>query len=142
MVAVLLYRMQGGMKAVLWADTMQFFIMVSGLAAILIQGTIKLGGIANIWKICEQGGRINFFEYLFNLVFSCTLCVALCKPVARISLYSCVAPIILQGDPPLSSRPLLRLNQGSRGHPKNLLVLRCWFENWFLVNVDLAGLPL
>lgn len=51
------------MKAVLWADTIQFFIMVAGLLAIAIQGTVKLGGTANIWRICEEGGRINFNRY-------------------------------------------------------------------------------
>lgn len=50
------------MKAVLWADTMQFFLMMAGLLAIFIQGILKLGGISNIWNISKQGGRLNFFE--------------------------------------------------------------------------------
>ena len=47
------------MKAVLWADTIQCFIMVAGQLAILIRGMIDMGGIHKVWDIAQQGGRIN-----------------------------------------------------------------------------------
>ena len=47
------------MKAVLWADTIQSFIMVAGLVAVIIQGFMDMGGIYKVWEIAEQGGRIN-----------------------------------------------------------------------------------
>lgn len=78
------YTSLGGMKAVLWADTMQFFIMVSGLAAILIQGTIKLGGISNVWRICEQGGRINFFQFSPNPFVRSTFWIFLIGGIFRV----------------------------------------------------------
>ncbi len=56
-----IYLLQGGMKAVLWADTLQFVIMVAGLIGIIIQGTLRVGGIQKMWKIAEEGGRLNFF---------------------------------------------------------------------------------
>ena len=53
---------QGGMKAVVWADTIQLMIMVAGQLAILIQVTINQGGMTQIFNIAEEGGRINFRE--------------------------------------------------------------------------------
>ena len=47
------------MKAVLWADTLQCFIMLAGLLAVLIRATIDVGGIEQVWKIAKDGGRIN-----------------------------------------------------------------------------------
>ena len=44
----------------LWADTVQCVIMVAGLLAVLIRGTVIVGGISHVWSIAEQGGRINF----------------------------------------------------------------------------------
>ena len=54
---------QGGMKAVLWADTLQAFIMLAGLVAVVIQGSLVLGGPSNIWQRAQQGGRINLDKY-------------------------------------------------------------------------------
>ena len=60
---------QGGLKAVLWADTVQMFIMMAGILAILIKGCITLGGIGNVWAMAEQGGRINFNKWVFIGLF-------------------------------------------------------------------------
>ena len=38
--------LQGGIKAVLWADTVQLLIMISGLLAVAIRGCMEVGGIA------------------------------------------------------------------------------------------------
>ena len=51
------------MKAVLWADTIQMSIMVAGQLAVVIQGSIKVGGFSKVWQIAEEGGRINFNKY-------------------------------------------------------------------------------
>ena len=47
------------MKAVLWADTIQFFIMMAGQLAIIICGTFDMGGIYKVWELAQQGGRTN-----------------------------------------------------------------------------------
>ncbi|ELT90273.1 hypothetical protein CAPTEDRAFT_177302 [Capitella teleta] len=54
------YTTLGGMKAVLWADTAQMVIMLGGILAVIIQGTISVGGMGKVWQIAEDGGRINF----------------------------------------------------------------------------------
>lgn len=51
---------QGGMKAVLWSDTVQAMIMLAGLIACLVQGTRAVGGLGQVWEIADRGGRINF----------------------------------------------------------------------------------
>ena len=53
---------QGGMKAVVWVDTIQLMVMVAGQLAILIQVTINQGGMTQIFNIAQEGGRINFRE--------------------------------------------------------------------------------
>lgn len=50
------------MKAVLWTDTLQSLLMVSGLVAVIITGVIKEGGIGNIWEVNRMSGRLDFME--------------------------------------------------------------------------------
>uniref|UniRef100_H2YWR7 Sodium-coupled monocarboxylate transporter 1 n=1 Tax=Ciona savignyi TaxID=51511 RepID=H2YWR7_CIOSA len=57
------YSCLGGLKGVIWTDALQASIMLVGFVAILIQGSLKLGGFANIWKLCEQGSRIEFGQF-------------------------------------------------------------------------------
>lgn len=56
------YTTIGGLKAVIWTDTVQFLVMNGSIFLIIIMGTINEGGLSNIWKIAEDSGRINFFE--------------------------------------------------------------------------------
>ncbi|XP_070536023.1 sodium-dependent multivitamin transporter-like [Ptychodera flava] len=57
------YTSLGGMKAVIWTDVFQTFIMFAGLLAIIIQGSIAMGGFGEIWRINEEGGRVQFFNF-------------------------------------------------------------------------------
>ncbi|XP_067672715.1 sodium-coupled monocarboxylate transporter 1-like [Haliotis asinina] len=56
------YTAVGGMKAVLWTDTLQAVIIAVGLFAVLIQGSIVMGGFQNAWNIAANRSRINFHE--------------------------------------------------------------------------------
>ncbi|XP_051888968.1 sodium-coupled monocarboxylate transporter 1-like [Pristis pectinata] len=58
-----LYTTLGGIKAVVWTDVFQICIMAAGLLAVLIQGLIRIGGIEKVWKIAEEGGRLNFLDF-------------------------------------------------------------------------------
>ena len=51
------------MKAVMWTDVFQVTMMMAGLLAVLIQGSIDNGGFINIWQIAKEGGRIQFDEW-------------------------------------------------------------------------------
>lgn len=52
------------MKAVLWTDTFQTTMMITGLLATLIQGCIEMGGFTNAWKIAKENERVYFDEYV------------------------------------------------------------------------------
>ncbi|BFZ06706.1 hypothetical protein BsWGS_09745 [Bradybaena similaris] len=62
LVAVI-YTAFGGLKAVIWTDVFQAFVMFAGIFAILIKGTIDAGGPKAVWDTAEEGGRLNFFNF-------------------------------------------------------------------------------
>ncbi|XP_035684267.1 sodium-coupled monocarboxylate transporter 1-like [Branchiostoma floridae] len=57
------YTALGGMKAVMWTDTFQVFVMVAGFLAVIIQGTIEAGGPARVWELNRKGQRLEFFNF-------------------------------------------------------------------------------
>ncbi|XP_048776215.2 sodium-coupled monocarboxylate transporter 1-like [Ostrea edulis] len=57
------YTALGGLRAVVWTDTFQTFVVIAGLIAIIAQGSIDLGGFGNIWKIANNGNRIFFIDW-------------------------------------------------------------------------------
>ncbi|XP_044541294.1 sodium/iodide cotransporter [Gracilinanus agilis] len=56
------YTTVGGMKAVIWTDVFQVFVMLSGFVAILIQGTLLVGGAHRVLDIARNHSRINLNE--------------------------------------------------------------------------------
>ncbi|XP_055642671.1 sodium-coupled monocarboxylate transporter 1-like [Toxorhynchites rutilus septentrionalis] len=56
------YTTVGGIRAVIWTDTLQFGAMLLALAVVMILGTLQLGGIVNIYKIADAGGRLIWFN--------------------------------------------------------------------------------
>lgn len=61
--ASIVYTAVGGFKAVIWTDVFQCAIMLSGMLALLILGTKQIGGVKETWKIADEGGRINLFNF-------------------------------------------------------------------------------
>ncbi|GFY47356.1 putative sodium-dependent multivitamin transporter [Trichonephila inaurata madagascariensis] len=57
------YSTLGGMRAVLWTDLFQSLIMLSAAFAVCIKGTMDVGGLSEVWRIAEEGQRIQFFEF-------------------------------------------------------------------------------
>lgn len=61
------YTFLGGLKAVVFMDTIQYFVLVFGSILILIVGFVKVGGIDGlVSKVAEVGGpgRENFFNLI------------------------------------------------------------------------------
>ncbi|XP_071499449.1 sodium-coupled monocarboxylate transporter 1-like [Diadema antillarum] len=56
------YSTVGGIKAVLWADTLQALVIVSGLMAVIVKGTIDVGGVDEVIRRGVEGNRIYFTE--------------------------------------------------------------------------------
>ncbi|CAB3225698.1 unnamed protein product [Arctia plantaginis] len=61
-VVCIFYTTLGGLKAVVWTDTLQTVLMYFGVIFVLGYGTWRLGGIANVFAINQQGDRLEFFN--------------------------------------------------------------------------------
>nr|XP_020511295.1 sodium/iodide cotransporter-like [Labrus bergylta]XP_020511301.1 sodium/iodide cotransporter-like [Labrus bergylta] len=58
-----LYTTLGGIKAVIWTDVFQIIVMFSGFVAVLIRGTVLVGGPALVLEIAKNGSRVNFNDF-------------------------------------------------------------------------------
>ncbi|XP_038077160.1 sodium-coupled monocarboxylate transporter 2-like [Patiria miniata] len=58
-----IYTVIGGIKAVLWTDSLQMILMLAAVIAIIIKGSMELDGFGNVWRIASEGQRTNFFEF-------------------------------------------------------------------------------
>ncbi|KAJ8683290.1 hypothetical protein QAD02_019082 [Eretmocerus hayati] len=61
------YTSMGGVKAVVWTDTIQFIFLILGTLSILVLGIQSVGGVSNGYEIANEGGRLIFFEAIFLL---------------------------------------------------------------------------
>ncbi|XP_034172067.1 sodium-coupled monocarboxylate transporter 2 isoform X2 [Osmia lignaria lignaria] len=61
-IVCIFYTTIGGLKAVVWADTVQMTVTLGSLCAVFILGTIAVGGFAETWRISEEGSRIIFWN--------------------------------------------------------------------------------
>ncbi|XP_035707106.1 sodium-coupled monocarboxylate transporter 2 isoform X1 [Folsomia candida] len=57
------YSTLGGLKAVLWADVLQAFIMLLSLAVIAGKGVADVGGMTVMWDRVQKSGRVHFFNF-------------------------------------------------------------------------------
>ncbi|XP_037080771.1 sodium-coupled monocarboxylate transporter 1-like, partial [Pollicipes pollicipes] len=62
-VVATLYTTIGGLKAVVWADVLQAVVMGAGMVAIVVQGSINVGGFGNIFHINAEHGRMDMFDF-------------------------------------------------------------------------------
>lgn len=56
------YTAVGGLKAVVWTDTLQFLLMIGGLVCVIVLGLTDVGGIQHVWAKADAGGRLIFFK--------------------------------------------------------------------------------
>nr|XP_053629216.1 sodium-coupled monocarboxylate transporter 1-like isoform X2 [Cherax quadricarinatus] len=61
-----LYSAFGGVKAVVYSDAFQSLVMVAGVLAIVIHGSVKADGFDKVWDIAYHKGRIEFFNFDLN----------------------------------------------------------------------------
>lgn len=54
------YSALGGMKAVLFTDLLQMFLMFAAVLSIPIFAAVQLGGLDKIFSIAYHGGRLDF----------------------------------------------------------------------------------
>ncbi|XP_035231901.1 putative sodium-dependent multivitamin transporter isoform X1 [Stegodyphus dumicola] len=60
------YCTLGGMKAVLWTDVIQAILMYTCLLTIAIKGCMNLGGISEVFRIAQEGGRLVIPKVSFD----------------------------------------------------------------------------
>ena len=53
---------QGGLKAVIWTDTVQVVIMYISMLTVIIKGDLDIGGTAEVWRRNAESGRVEFDE--------------------------------------------------------------------------------
>lgn len=51
------FQPQGGMKAVVWTDALQFVIMFGGIIAVIVRGMVEVGGMEKVWDIAVKHDR-------------------------------------------------------------------------------------
>ncbi|KAF4521054.1 hypothetical protein B566_EDAN008126 [Ephemera danica] len=56
------YTSLGGLKAVVWTDTLQSFAMILGVLLVAILGTIDVGGISVVLQRAADSKRLEFFN--------------------------------------------------------------------------------
>jgi sodium-coupled monocarboxylate transporter 8/12 len=56
------YTTLGGLKAVVWTDTLQFTITTGALFVVTVIGIRSAGGVGAIWNKALEGDRLDIFE--------------------------------------------------------------------------------
>ena len=73
-VAATLYTVLGGMKAVVWTDVVQFFVLFGGLIAMLIVLVMSTeGGLSGIWSVGQASGRTTMVKLRGDILHDTTL---------------------------------------------------------------------
>uniref|UniRef100_A0ABD2X416 Sodium-coupled monocarboxylate transporter 1 n=1 Tax=Trichogramma kaykai TaxID=54128 RepID=A0ABD2X416_9HYME len=57
------YTSLGGVKAVIWTDTIQFAFTMFGLLIVFFTGLKTSGGFSNVWEIASKGNRTEIFDW-------------------------------------------------------------------------------
>ncbi|KAK3921900.1 Sodium-coupled monocarboxylate transporter 1 [Frankliniella fusca] len=56
------YTTLGGVKAVIWTDALQLFLLALASMAVILLGIVRLGGLGVLLERSLQGGRIELFN--------------------------------------------------------------------------------
>ena len=54
--------LQGGIKAVVWTDTIQMFLMYGSIITLLVKGVLDVGGLDIVWERNFNSSRVEFFK--------------------------------------------------------------------------------
>ncbi|KAF5286280.1 hypothetical protein FQR65_LT12720 [Abscondita terminalis] len=65
-VICIFYTAVGGLKAVVWTDTLQFFIMVITFVIIFLMGLSTIGGFKFMWNKSVEGERLDIMDFSFD----------------------------------------------------------------------------
>ncbi|XP_046640000.1 sodium-coupled monocarboxylate transporter 1-like [Daphnia pulicaria] len=60
------YTVVGGMKAVMWTDTLQVIIMYGAMIAVVAKGHVDVGCLSAVWNANQASGRVEFSDFDVN----------------------------------------------------------------------------
>ena len=87
-VVATLYTVVGGMKAVIWTDVAQFFMLSGGAMLALWVVSSHTSGLSGIWSLAEQGGRTRIVDWSLDPTIRVTTWGALIGSlVANLAMY-------------------------------------------------------
>lgn len=61
-IVCIFYTTFGGLRAVVWTDSLQFVSLVGATVVVIFFGLKVTGGFAEVWKAADRGGRLVFFK--------------------------------------------------------------------------------
>nr|XP_040236972.2 sodium-coupled monocarboxylate transporter 1-like [Anopheles coluzzii] len=61
-VICIFYTTVGGLRAVVWTDTLQFVLMIGACIAVIVLGISSVGGFMEVWEAADRGKRLIFFN--------------------------------------------------------------------------------
>ena len=83
-----LYTVVGGMRAVIWTDVAQFFVLTAGSIIALLVVSSEVNGFSGLWLVAEQGGNTKVFDWSLSPTTRITSWGALIGGiVANLSMY-------------------------------------------------------
>jgi SSS family transporter len=77
-----LLAMLGGMRSVVWTDTIQFFIMMLGIGIILYVLVGEGPGFDTMWQSARDAGRTRLYDWSFSLTELTVWSVLVCQIAA------------------------------------------------------------
>uniref|UniRef100_A0A1B0DEN1 Sodium/solute symporter n=1 Tax=Phlebotomus papatasi TaxID=29031 RepID=A0A1B0DEN1_PHLPP len=61
-IVCLFYTLVGGMRAILWTDTLQLALMLTATLMVTVLAIHTAGGVQKVWEAADRGGRLIFFK--------------------------------------------------------------------------------
>ncbi|KAK2163806.1 hypothetical protein LSH36_74g13000 [Paralvinella palmiformis] len=65
-VTATVYTTLGGIKAVVWTDVFQAGIIILGLVAVVVKGTLEVGSVYDVWEINRRWNRVQAPDFRFD----------------------------------------------------------------------------
>uniref|UniRef100_K1PNP3 Sodium-coupled monocarboxylate transporter 1 n=1 Tax=Magallana gigas TaxID=29159 RepID=K1PNP3_MAGGI len=78
---------EGGIKAVIWTDVIQYWIMLASVLAVLIQGSLKVGGGSEVIRINSKGNRLDIWNFSLDPTLRYTIWSSVIGNTAKIGFF-------------------------------------------------------
>jgi len=91
------YTVLGGMRAVIWTDVAQFFVLFGGIVLTIVLGIKNTpGGVSAIWEVARETGHTQFFDFSLDLQKEFTFFGVLISSISWYWVYYCSDQLVIQ----------------------------------------------